>query len=103
MDQLAGVGLPRAEPAGAEMRRVAHAYPTYRVGFEPSFATLEHWAGERPRVLTFGRQGLFAHDNTHHALVTGRAAAAVVGDDGRLDRAAWRRARASFREHVVED
>jgi protoporphyrinogen oxidase len=103
MDQLGRIGLPRAAVVHAEARRVPHAYPLYRTGFEHAFAVLDAWAGARSSVLTFGRQGLFAHDNTHHALAMGRAAAAVVGDDGRIDAAAWTRARTGFRTHVVED
>ena len=29
---------------------------------------LDRWAEGLGGLLTFGRQGLFAHDNTHHAL-----------------------------------
>jgi protoporphyrinogen oxidase len=103
MDQLARAGLPRAEPDHVDVRRVPHAYPVYRAGFERPFATVDAWARSRSRILTFGRQGLFAHDNTHHALAMGRAAAASVGDDGDVDPAAWRASRAAFEEHIVED
>ena len=34
-------------------------------------ATVEAWAAGEPRLITFGRQGLFAPDNTHHALLHG--------------------------------
>jgi hypothetical protein len=54
-------------------------------------------------LLTFGRQGLFVPDNTHHALAMGWAAAGAVQPDGRWDQAAWDRARDSFRDFVVED
>ena len=54
-------------------------------------------------VTTFGRAGLFAHDNTHHALVMAQGAADCLGPGGAFDEAAWARARESFRSHVVED
>ena len=53
--------------------------------------------------MTFGRQGLYAHDNAHHAMATGWALAECLRADGGLDRVAWREARGRFRGHVVED
>jgi len=103
MAELARAGLPVAEPAHAEVRRVRHAYPVYRTGYEHAFDRIDGWVGARPGLLTFGRQGLFAHDNTHHALAMGLAAAEALTPDGRLDAARWTAARASFRAHVVED
>jgi protoporphyrinogen oxidase len=100
---LAAQGLPDATPAEVVVRRVAHAYPSYGTGYEPDFTRLDGWARDQRDVLTFGRQGLFAHDNTHHALAMGWAAADAIGADGRVDPARWDAARAAFREHVVED
>jgi hypothetical protein len=55
------------------------------------------------RVLTFGRQGLYAHDNTHHAMYMAQAAARCLLPDGSLDADAWARERRIFETHVVED
>jgi protoporphyrinogen oxidase len=103
MDELARAGLPEAIPVHAEVRRVRHAYPVYRAGYEAAFERLDAWASETDGLLTFGRQGLFAHDNTHHALAMGVAAAGALRADGTLDVSRWTSARAAFREHVVED
>ena len=100
--RLAALGLPHAAPVAAEVRRVPNAYPVYRVGFEQDFALLDEWASSLGRVATLGRQGLFAHDNTHHALAMGRTAADAVRD-GQLDTSSWSAAREVFRSHVVED
>jgi hypothetical protein len=54
-------------------------------------------------VLTFGRQGLFAHDNTHHTLAMAYAAEECLADDGTIDAARWTRHRREFESHVVED
>jgi protoporphyrinogen oxidase len=100
-------GLPplggAAVEVEVEVRRAPHVYPVYRRGFEWDAAAVELWAAAQPGLLTFGRHGLFAHDNTHHALATGWAAAAALGADGRFDGAAWAVARRGFRDHVVED
>ncbi|MGH7357807.1 MAG: FAD-dependent oxidoreductase, partial [Acidimicrobiia bacterium] len=101
-DGLERVGLPVGAVAEVTARRVPRAYPVYRVGFEPDFELLDNWAGGSG-VLTLGRQGLFAHDNTHHALAMAWAAADALGPDGEPDPEKWRAARERFRSHVVED
>jgi protoporphyrinogen oxidase len=86
-----------------EVRRLAHAYPVYRVGYERHHERLDGWATSLERVVTFGRQGLFVHDNSHHAYAMAWAAADAVRDDGSFDRRAWTEARRRFAAHVVED
>jgi protoporphyrinogen oxidase len=102
-DALGRVALPIPAVEAVVTRRVARAYPVYRVGFERAFDAVDHWAADLPSVVTFGRQGLFAHDNTHHALAMGWAAADALGRDAAFDQAAWSLARSRFCEHVVED
>jgi protoporphyrinogen oxidase len=102
-EDIARAGLPEVEPAAVVVRRVPRAYPVYRVGYEEAFEHLDGWVARRPNLLTFGRQGLFVHDNTHHALAMAWAAVDALGADGRLDAAAWASARDRFRDHVVED
>jgi len=102
VDALRRNDLPCPEPIHVEVRRVPRAYPVYRVGFEAALATLDAWALAVPNVLSFGRQGLFAHDNTHHALAMAWAAADAASG-GAVDRVEWAEARRSFLAHVVED
>jgi protoporphyrinogen oxidase len=97
-EDLAALGLPRMSPAHVEVRRLPAAYPIYRAGFERDLEPVEAWVAAQPGLLSFGRLGLFAHDNTHHALA--EAAAAVGTLTGEVD---WAAARASFAAHVVED
>ncbi len=85
------------------VRRLPAAYPIYRRGYEIPFERLDSWLHGIENLLTFGRQGLFAHDNTHHALSMANAAVDCLKDDGSFDREAWRRYRAIFETHVVED
>ncbi len=54
-------------------------------------------------LVTFGRQGLFVHDNTHHTLFMAYAAANCLGTDSRFNRARWHEYRRTFASHVVED
>lgn len=100
---LRGSGLPEPPVGEVASHRLGHAYPVYERGFEPALEQLHAWIDEQPRLLTFGRQGLFVHDNAHHALAMAWAAADALEPGGGFNERRWRAARESFREHVVED
>jgi protoporphyrinogen oxidase len=103
-EDLARAGLPvEAAVRQVVTRRLRQAYPIYVSGFEAHLYPLLDWLDRVPRLLTFGRQGLFAHDNTHHALYMGNAAAACLQSDGTFDDARWQAYRREFEKHVVED
>ncbi len=104
MDSLVAVGLPVRAPVSAiTTRRLAQAYPIYSGGYSQHFDRIDSWLSGIDGVLTFGRQGLFAHDNTHHALAMAYAASDSLDSNGSLDRQRWALHRRAFREHVVED
>jgi protoporphyrinogen oxidase len=95
--------LPLArEPVAVHVRRLRHAYPIYGRGYELPFDALDEWLSRVPGLLTFGRQGLFAHDNTHHALYMAYAAVDCLREAG-FDAACWAAYRTEFAKHVVED
>ena len=102
-DALIAEGLPDPAPTDVVVRRADHVYPVYRLGHQVHQATVERWAASRDELVLLGRQPLFAHDNTHHALAMGRAAASCLGAGGTFDRTRWSAQRESFRDHVVED
>jgi protoporphyrinogen oxidase len=102
-DSLSRAGVPLPKPATDVLtRRLIHAYPIYLRGYEAAFQTVDRWASELPQLLSYGRQGLFAHDNTHHALAMAYAAADCLAD-GSFDDTKWHRYRTEFESHVVED
>ncbi len=103
IDTLTPLGLRFPALLGAEVRRLPRCYPVYTGTYAQDLAAVEAWAADQPGLLTFGRQGLFAPDNTHHALDMGWEAADSLRADGTIDRARWAAARRSFRDHVVED
>jgi protoporphyrinogen oxidase len=100
---LGRAGLPAPRVREVAVRRLPQAYPVYRRGFEEHLARLDAWAAAQPALLSFGRLGLFVHDNAHHALAMAWAAADALGPAGAFDGRAWAAARARFAEHVVED
>jgi len=97
-------GLPiAAEVVQVAIRRLPEAYPIYRRGYEADFERIDAFLSGLKGLVTFGRQGLFAHDNVHHAVAMGYAAAECVDDFGRFDCQRWQDFRAGFAGHVVED
>ncbi|MGH8834158.1 MAG: protoporphyrinogen/coproporphyrinogen oxidase [Actinomycetes bacterium] len=101
-DTAARVGLPRLRQSGVVTKRLGHVYPIYEIGYRDSLRGVDAWAVGLPRVTTFGRLGLFAHDNTHHALAMAYDAVDALTSGG-FDELAWSAARERFAAHVVED
>jgi protoporphyrinogen oxidase len=102
-DGLKTAGIPvRAPVLEIVTRRLRQAYPIYHRGYETHFERLDCWLGRIDGLLTFGRQGLFAHDNTHHALYMAYCAADCLVD-ARFDHTRWAAYRRIFESHVVED
>ena len=85
------------------VRRLPQAYPIYTRRYREHFDRIDQWVGNVDGLLTFGRQGLFAHDNTHHTLAMAYAAEECISDAGVIDRARWAEHRREFESHVVED
>ena len=103
-DALSSCDLPiRAPVLRVVSERLPAAYPIYRHGYEEHFQLVDRWIADLERVLTFGRQGLFAHDNTHHTLAMAYAAVDCLSAGGEFDRARWQHYRHTFESHVVED
>jgi protoporphyrinogen oxidase len=103
-DWLKGVGLPVSVPViGCETRRLGQAYPVYDLDYQRHFDTVDRWLLGLTGFLSFGRQGLFAHDNTHHAFAMAYGAADSLKPDGSIDHARWAAHRHEFESHRVED
>jgi protoporphyrinogen oxidase len=101
---LAAACLPvRSRVRQVVTRRLRQAYPIYHRGYEAHLERLDDWLESLDGVLTFGRQGLFAHDNTHHALYMAYSAADCLTPEGQFDVARWAGYRRVFATHVVED
>lgn len=101
---LAQAGLPvRCRVFEVATRKLAQAYPIYTRGYRTHFDCIDRWLEGIGGLVSFGRQGLFAHDNTHHALAMAYALDRCLRDDGSLDEAGWAACRGEFQAHVVED
>jgi protoporphyrinogen oxidase len=102
-DALARNGLPPVALGAVEVRRLPAVYPVYDLGYDERLQGIDTWVSSVPQIVTFGRLGLFAHDNSHHAMAEAYEAVDALGLDGRFDLARWRVHRAKFARHVVED
>jgi protoporphyrinogen oxidase len=102
-DTLRRAGLPDVTVTQVTTRRLPSAYPVYDLGFEERLTRVDTWMQTLSGVTTYGRQGLFVHDNSHHALAMAWAAADALRPDGTIDATAWTSARGRFAQHVVED
>lgn len=103
-EDLECVGLPiRHAILEVHARKLPQAYPIYTPDYAEAFTKIDQWLDSLPRLTTLGRQGLFAHDNTHHALAMAYAAADCLSDQGEFDTRSWARHRDAFRDHIVED
>ena len=91
-----------AKPTDVLIRRLPQAYPIYLRGYEVPLGILDDWASAQPNVLVYGRQGLFAHDNTHHALYMAYSAVDCL-EGMSFDQSKWGGYRQLFKSHVVED
>jgi protoporphyrinogen oxidase len=100
--ERAGLG-PMPRVAAVRTERLPHAYPLYTRGYRDAFDTLDRWVGQIDGLVTFGRQGLFAHDNTHHTMAMAYALVDALDADGALSRERWALARKGFESNVVED
>lgn len=103
-NSLNKAGIPVESPVKEVItRRLKHAYPIYRKDYEKYFSLIDKWLSKIENLITFGRQGLFVHDNTHHALFMGYSAAKCLDENGFFDFARWQIYREVFETHVVED
>lgn len=101
-ETLQRAGLPPVRGGEVVVRRLRTVYPVYEIGYAEHLRGLDAWASALPRATSFGRLGLFVHDNTHHAIAMAYDAVDALGT-GHWDAAAWSAARHRFTEHVVED
>ena len=101
---LARVGLPVDGLVRTSFaRRLPNVYPVYDRAFAQHLATLSSHLAGIAGLVSLGRQGLFAHDNTHHTIEMAYRASECLGPDMTWNAAQWRLYQEQFRSHVVED
>jgi protoporphyrinogen oxidase len=85
------------------VQRIERAYPLYELDYQTHFDRIDHWLRQKENLLSFGRHGLFSHDNVHHAFSMAYAAVKCLDGSGHLDREQWEAYRRVFDNYMVED
>jgi len=63
--------MSRSEVEGYCVRRITHAYPRFRVGFEKNVEQILEYISGIDNIVVLGRQGLFCYANVDDALYMG--------------------------------
>lgn len=63
--------LNRNEVIGYSTRKLSHAYPKFKIGFEQDLKTIFSYLESVENLITLGRQGLFCYANMDDALKMG--------------------------------
>lgn len=104
LNDLGRAGLPLDVPIKETIsRHLSHVYPVYDLHFEESLKVVLDYFNSLSGLVTLGRQGLFAHDNTHHTIEVAYKACECVAGDLSFDKEKWVAYRVQFEKHVVED
>ncbi len=103
VDDLEKAGIPARDIIRVFSKRVPSVYPVYRIGYPDHLATVENYLGKIENLITFGRQGLFTHDNIHHTMMMADRAATCFDRDGQWNRQRWDTFSEEFAAYVVED
>jgi protoporphyrinogen oxidase len=76
--------LKRSRVEDYHIRRLRHAYPRFRVGYEKRVQAILDFVDTVPNLTTFGRQGLFAYANVDDVIWMGFEIAKSLPYRGRM-------------------
>ena len=100
---LGAIGLPIEVPIlSVVTRRLRRVYPVYKIGTAESLAIVHRWIENFEGLLTFGLQGLFAPEDSHHILSMAYSAVECLDDQGEFDWERWRDYRKLFERRVAK-
>jgi hypothetical protein len=102
-DQLREAGILRgpARPLEAHQHFLPSVYPLYERGWYDRWLGALETATTDPRVVPFGRQGLFLHSNIDHSVLMAREAVEHVCEGSRA--VEWRQKALAFASLRVRD
>jgi protoporphyrinogen oxidase len=99
---LAGFVLP-TETKAVFRFLVPDAYPVYHLGYEQTKNGYLNMVSNIKGLISFGRCGLFVHDNIHHTMAMASDAASCIEPGGQWNSSKWEECLKSFQSFVVED
>lgn len=100
---LGAIDLPVCVPIQeVVIHRLPRAFPIYRIGTDLYLSKVDAWLRQFEGLLTFGLQGAFAHNDSHHILSMAYAAVECLGPDGVFNWERWYTFRETFDAQVAE-
>jgi len=104
LEDLKHLGLPADFPLKTSFsKRLPFVYPIYDQNFDKQFELIDHYISQFDGLISLGRQGLFAHDNTHHTMEMAYRASECLESNLNWKTTKWENHRLEFETHVVED
>lgn len=82
---------------------VPNAYPIYVKGYEGIRDYYLKLVSDIEGLVSFGRCGLFVHDNMHHTMAMAREIERCFGPGGKWHAGRWKNCMKNFESFVVED
>ncbi len=105
IEDLHKIDLPvqNNEIISVRAERKEYIYPVYDLSFQTCFHELDEFIHRQPDLIILGRQGLFVHDNTHHAMEMSVGASQCLNPDLTWHQDLWMSYRKKFNQNVVVD
>ncbi|MBN2412338.1 FAD-dependent oxidoreductase [candidate division KSB1 bacterium] len=104
LEDLKKIGLPANFPLKTSFtKRLPFVYPIYDQKFDEQFELIDDYINRFTGLVSLGRQGLFAHDNTHHTMEMAYRASDCLESNLNWKTTMWKNYRREFETHVVED
>ena len=104
IQQLENANLPiNAKIKDRFSRRLENVYPIYNIGYERYLREALKYLLGVDKIISLGRQGLSAHNNTHHSLEMAYRACECLDPDFSWSSELWQFYCEQFDNHVVED
>ncbi|HPG40388.1 MAG TPA: FAD-dependent oxidoreductase [bacterium] len=104
LQELKQIDLPvQCHVRKAFTKRLAFVYPIYDQNFADHLESLDKYILQISGLISLGRQGLFAHDNTHHTMEMAYRACECLDSALQWNAELWKKRREEFAGHVVED
>ena len=104
IEQLDKIGLSIKSPISSIFtKHIKFVYPLYDLHFEKNFKLIDDYIKNVPKLISLGRQGLFAHDNTHHTIEMAYRASNCLDSQLEWNSNLWAEHINDFDKNVVED
>ncbi len=103
LNDLKKAGLPIKQIKNQLVKRIKNVYPIYDLESTKRIKTINTFLDTFDNLVSFGRQGLFIHDNIHHAMQMAYLTELCLSNNAKWNNQKWIELRKSFGNYIVED